>query len=624
MSKNTARSRPSPTKAELRARLDAVSAIARAINLSLPLRELLDLIAATTCQVMGYDFCAVLLAYPEHRLLLIEGAYGLSADYIQRVNAAQPVRREPGPIGEGPSSRAYYSQRPVAVPDVYADPTFVPWSGVALEQGYRSLISVPLVVQSGPLGVLNCYTKDRHDFSPSEVALLETIANQAAIAIEAASLHAREQATIERLEHQRALLERAEAIHRDLTRVVLDDEGLPAIAAALARLLASPVVVEDQDGHLLAAASCGDRTPNIPSPAVRADPHLAEPLTELATARQVVEVPPQPDLGLSGSCLIAPILISGELVGRLWVLDLPAPPGPLERRALEHGATVVALELLKQRTAQEVEWRLRGNLLGDLLSGEYSDGTTLLARLAYLGHDLSRPHSVIVARPDPVRWPSGQDPTATDQIRRRLLLLVQSLARRSGAHPLVAARGDYVVLLWPQAVPEAHPTPNELAELVRCEAPAALSGHTVSVAVGAPCSQPGDFARSYQEARLALDLALRLGGRNRLVSLEQLGIYRLLLKTEDPEQLARFAHRLLDPLEEYDRRHGSELARTLRAYLEHDCSVSQTAATLFIHPHTLAYRLRRIGELTGLDLRRLEDLLQIKLAFMVQDILSPA
>lgn len=67
--------------------------------------------------------------------------------------------------------------------------------------------------------------------------------------------------------------------------------------------------------------------------------------------------------------MTAPIVLGDELVARLWMSGSVAGLGPLDRRAIEHAAVVCALELLRQRTALEVEWRLRGDVLSDLLAG---------------------------------------------------------------------------------------------------------------------------------------------------------------------------------------------------------------------------------------------------------------
>lgn len=67
-------------------------------------------------------------------------------------------------------------------------------------------------------------------------------------------------------------------------------------------------------------------------------------------------------------------------------------------------------------------------------------------------------------------------------------------------------------------------------------------------------------------------------------------------------ELARFG-RLIEPLEVHDREHGGDLVRTLRAYFASNANITEAAGRLFMHRNSVAYRLERIGELTGLNYR---------------------
>lgn len=71
---------------------------------------------------------------------------------------------------------------------------------------------------------------------------------------------------------------------------------------------------------------------------------------------------------------------------------------------------------------------------------------------------------------------------------------------------------------------------------------------------------------------------------------------------------------------EYDRKRGSHLLPTLRAYLEADCSLQLAARRLFVHHKTLRYRLDRIQEIAALDLRRHEDRFRADLALRIYEI----
>jgi GAF domain-containing protein len=529
--------------------LHAIADITRAVNRSRPLPELLDLVAAVACRLTGYDAAVVWQVAEDAERLLIGGAAGFSDAYRREV--------EERPVGlarpEGPAARAFRAREPVTVRDIASDPGFRPWADAAEEQGYRAVACVPLLATE-PVGVLACYTREVHDFPAREVALLTTLAEQAAIAVEAAGLRAREQAQI-------ALLDRAERMRDDLLRVVTEEQGLEPLAASLRSMLGSPVAITDETGAVLAG--------------------------ELPDGREGA---------------VVPALLGAELVARVHAPALAPPLGPLERRVLENGALVVALELLKRRTAQEVEWRLSGDLLGDVLAAEIDDAA-VLARAARNAHDLTQPHHLLLVRAD--------DPERDD----RLLALVQRVARRPPPRAVVAARGRDVVVLWPMS--GAHPA-RRLANSLRSEARRAQT--PVSIAVGAPVSALADYAQAHRVARGALDLGTAAGAGDREVAVEDLGIYRLLLEVRRPEDLLHFADELLGPVRAHDERRDAQLVATLRAWLGANRSTADAGEQLVVHPNTVTYRLGRIAQLTGLDLQDAQVQLQLTLALMVLDV----
>jgi DNA-binding PucR family transcriptional regulator len=83
---------------------------------------------------------------------------------------------------------------------------------------------------------------------------------------------------------------------------------------------------------------------------------------------------------------------------------------------------------------------------------------------------------------------------------------------------------------------------------------------------------------------------------------DDLGVYRLLATLDDVVDIQRFVEQWLGWLIEYDANHGAELVRTIEAYVESGRSVGATSSSLDVHRNTVKYRLRRITELSGLDL----------------------
>lgn len=134
------------------------------------------------------------------------------------------------------------------------------------------------------------------------------------------------------------------------------------------------------------------------------------------------------------------------------------------------------------------------------------------------------------------------------------------------------------------------------------EAPAKLQTVATQADARIGLSRPfSDWARIAEygsQARTALET-----GTDRVNELSARSVNALCAKMLG-DRLAglALAHPALAILADYDARHGSALLNTLQAYLMHERNLIQTAKALYIHRNSLVYRVRRITELTGLDL----------------------
>ncbi|KAF3883939.1 MULTISPECIES: PucR family transcriptional regulator [Nostocales] len=135
-----------------------------------------------------------------------------------------------------------------------------------------------------------------------------------------------------------------------------------------------------------------------------------------------------------------------------------------------------------------------------------------------------------------------------------------------------------------------------------------------SISIGVGRYHPGirGHAQSYRDARAALSLGCRFHDRNQVHCLDGLGIAAF-IGVADEQTKIELATYLLSPLN-----HEPELLATLDAFFAEDCCPSATANRLSIHRNTLSYRLEKITLLTGLDPRRFDNAVQIRLALLMR------
>ncbi len=139
------------------------------------------------------------------------------------------------------------------------------------------------------------------------------------------------------------------------------------------------------------------------------------------------------------------------------------------------------------------------------------------------------------------------------------------------------------------------------------------------VGVSAPAAGVAALSGALHEAGSALRLAaLRGPTALSVVTSDEVASHELLLATVPVSVLRSFRERLLGPLLAYDDRHRAELMPTLREFLACSGSWNACAAKMYVHVNTVRYRIRRIEELTGRDLSRLEDQVDFFLALRIR------
>lgn len=429
--------------------------------------------------------------------------------------------------------------------------------------------------------------------------LLSTLVRLTAAALSLAIARRRQRddaRELSRLRSQRAaVLGQLDALRTEIQQQRIVDETLGRVAAlgggedgltqALWELTGLPALVEDRFGNLRSWAGPGRPTPYpVPVTARR-----EEMLREVALEAEPVRVKDR---------LIALARPRGEVLGVLALIDTDGTADARTVFALDHAVRSLSLELTHLRNVAEVELRLHRELVEDLLEG--ADEASAYARSDAVGHDLHRPHYVMVVHC------IGR---MTDECLTRP---VERAAVALGLRPLTIRRGDCMVLLT-----ETKPNEGRLDEALDRE----FGTHSWSVGVSARCDSPGSIPRCYQEALRALEVRQRSHERDGSTFFDDLGLYRILGPGNDLHELEAFVREWLGPLIDYDKRHGTDMVQTLAEYFDCGGNYDETATALAVHRSTLRYRLQRIREIGGRDLADVDTRLNLQVATRVWKIM---
>jgi GAF domain-containing protein len=516
---------------------------------SIELAEVLPAVVRLMTDASGVHACFVYLLEDDTRLVLRA--------------ASAPYERQAGKVvlerGESLAWWAIEHGEPAFIRDsALADPR-VKYVPELEEERFQSLLAVPIVARSGEaIGAITAHTEAPREFTDGEVDFVVTSASLVASAIENARLYEETRLRVTELEQ---LTELAEAI---------------ALADALDELLRT---VASETRPLLGARAC--HVYLLDPSREELDLKASDP--ESGTARQTLglaELGPELARGGRSSRLAIPLVANGELIG-LLVAEGSA--------RIDLGRAVASQVAVGIKKVQVIEQLTEKNLIKDFfeeLAGGRSRGD-LEGRAARLGCNLDQPHVVLVAEPwneGLARGVRGVAPGSLFDHREDSLRALVNLSTQSSESFLERLRRIH----------------GELEE-------------PISIGVSSVCRGEESFADGFAEAQQALVGTSVLSGKPAVLAYDDLGAYKYLLRVAVDGGIRDATVDAVAKLSEYDSQRGAQLVSTLEEFLRRHGSISATSEALYVHPNTLRQRLRRIGELSGLDLRR-DDWLAIEIA----------
>jgi hypothetical protein len=496
--------------------------------------------------------------------------------------------------GEGLGGLVAQSAHPYASADYLSDPRFAHTSSIddaVSAERMVGILGVPLMLGSKVIGVLFAADRQRREFTAEEVALLASLADHAAIAIDNAQLLEETRRANETISAGNASMRRAEDAHDRLMELVLRGGDVAEVAAEVAAVLDGGIVFFDASGAELArvpvAAPPIVGTGNAPvrSGFAAAGTKVVWPEEAVAASRvagRAVRV---------GDQWVCAVLAGPELLGSL-VLTGRAALDEADRRLFERACVVAALLLLLRRSVAKAEDEVRGELLTDLLTAPDRNPAALLARGRRLGIDLAAPHAVLIAHVDGVP-------------RRRLAMACGRFATLVGLH------AEQVVLLV------ADGDPSELAARLASSLSASMEA-PVTVGASGPAAGPAALALAADEARRCVRSLLALGRVGHGAALADLGFVGQLIG--DRTDLAGYVRATLGPVVDYDQRRGTDLVATLRAYFECGTNLTRAKDVLHVHVNTVVQRLDRIASLLGEDWQTPARALEIQIALRLHQL----
>ena len=381
------------------------------------------------------------------------------------------------------------------------------------------------------------------------------------------------------------IVERLRAVHLEMVDAVLGGDGLDKVAALAADAAGAPVaIVIPRLGAAVAAPAAGEE--------------------DLATLRRYVadrvkdrpaQVPPT--VGAE-----VPIMSGDDIVGAVLMLTGPAEPARRRATSCTSRPSPRSPRWRSRRPRRRSSRTCAARSSRTCARGPDLEPREVVRRAGRLGCDLARGAVVLCAE------------LTTDRPRHVVATIAED-------HPGALAQhmDGRVYALLPAVGGDDAPErtlerARRLAERLRQHGTVGLSSFY---------ADPAEFGRAIQEAELVLDV-LRQSDAPIAQDIGT-GTYRLLFRVlaSHPEEVRSFYEDTVAPIVRYDDQYRTDLVGTLEAYLDQNCNMNATAAAIYAHRHTVAYRLERVKELTSLDPMLSEDRERLGLGLKAYRIIAP-
>lgn len=408
------------------------------------------------------------------------------------------------------------------------------------------------------------------------------------------------------------------AVYRHLSGLAVQNADIAAVTQLIAEQTHATVAIVSPTMDILTAAAPGE-TGERAAQYVRdlvIHPRLGDVLGAASHARRALRLP---DVGTAASVTVAPVLVGDDVPAYLLTLGTGGDGAGEDTSLLltEHAATICGVILGRERVVAAAASRIRDDLVEGLLSGRGRDLAETGRWATHLGYDPGHDHHVLSVALDAAPGVAAEAGLALTQ---RAAASAGSFLATRAPDAIISVRDTEVAVVLPA---RGHDGPGSRAQKLGTLCVSRLDelfGEVAAtVGIGGPCRGPEQIRLAYAQARRTVETVRRMGRAGRVVAFGDLGIHRLLLQVPDLAELRTFADEVLGGLKSGDSDQAPVHLATLACYFRENASPQRASRVLHVHPNTVTYRIRRVEEITGLDLGSYRDRLMAQVALEILD-----
>ncbi|MFP7299271.1 PucR family transcriptional regulator [Neobacillus niacini] len=417
------------------------------------------------------------------------------------------------------------------------------------------------------------------------------------------------------------IMQLVEDVQNSLINLVLENRSIQTIVNKIANLAGNPIILEDARLQTIAIGNIDSEETNTCKAVID---HRVSSLFK----NKVLQSPFYKDIQKGGKNekiemtvrledepqilnIMIPIFSNQSLYGFISLLECHKPHTPMDLIILENSTTALALQLMQQYLYEQTSNKKTIALIEDIIHGRIH--TQIVFEYDFLNINWSNPMAAILI--EFMESKKENNNNIWDRSEEMIAGIIKNGLNKHFGQVIIGNNGSlYSVLVSfsPKQIKKVTPLLREEIGKALAELENHYGKGKFRVGIGGVYDKLDKVGRSYKEANSALTILKKFERKGSVLFFEDVGIHRILSMVSDSEEIRDFCYDFLSELIRHDQENGNVLLDTFHTFLLCDCSIKETADKLFLHPNTVAYRIKKVKQIIKHDLTSPE----FKLAYL--------
>jgi len=487
----------------------------------------------------------------------------------------------------------------------------------------NSSICCPLIFREKCMGVIVVDNfSDENQLTIDDLNFLKSISINAAIAVNNAMNYEREiknninlQKYNKIIEKQRNEYQYSTNLHNKLTSMVLEGCLIQDIILELSKILDRDVIIIDLFFNIR------NYVLNRSVPFEILKNNRARISQKLSKLSNTVYRFPDTDYFL----YLSPIIVSKDNLGWFGIISKNALVSEMDKITIERGSTILALELFRINEMQEMEQKLKGDFLDNLILNQ--DKEYVIKCSKRYGYNINREHQIMILELNNTSLKEkGNDLYNREFIncQKKLYEFLSKSILKYFPNTISIIKGyNIVFILELNKITKSNLSRTTIEKILISRQVKLIMNNkykNISLGISNSFSEISNFKNAYSNAVQSLKIGRKIYKDNFIVFYDELETKKILLNNQI-EDLKEFVDKTLGNLLNYSNNSRKDFLETLSIYIKSSGNWSYTKDKLHIHGNTLSYRIKRIEEILGIDLSNYNHRLKIQIALEILEII---